>query len=101
MKKLSYWVTDSGITSDKGKRCPKCGTIFEKGLKECPKCAKDIQNKNLLRPTEIEEIECPKCKTMNEKGAVVCSSCGINFVEFDQNKPLDLDVLHKAKKKKK
>lgn len=94
-------MTDSGITSKEGRRCPKCGTLLDKDVKECLKCAKEIQKKNLLRQTEIEEIECPKCKTMNKKGAVTCSSCGINFIDFEQNKPLNLDVLHSANKKKK
>lgn len=98
---MSYWLIDSGITSKEGKKCPKCGILIQKDVSECPKCAKKIQEKNLRENTPKEEIECPNCKTLSAKGNVTCSSCGINFIDYSQNKSLDMAVLYSAKKKKK
>ncbi|HUU77668.1 MAG TPA: hypothetical protein VMX55_04935 [candidate division Zixibacteria bacterium] len=80
---------------------PKMWHINTKNVNECPKCTKKIQAKNLLENTPKEEIESPNCRTLNAKDIVTCTSCGINFIDYLQNKSLDMTVLHSAKKNKK
>ncbi|NHJ87237.1 MAG: hypothetical protein FK734_17370 [Asgard group archaeon] len=99
---LSYWVIDSGVTSKEGRKCPKCGKLIPKSEKVCPSCAaKEKQNVGLREKALTEkDFECPKCKVINKAGEIICQSCGINFAEYEQNKPLDMSVLHQAEKKK-
>ncbi|MBN1328919.1 MAG: zinc ribbon domain-containing protein [Candidatus Heimdallarchaeota archaeon] len=93
---------DIGTTLNRAAKCPKCGKTMVQYSELCPHCGYDpkkSQVKNVRKEPII--IECPKCKTLNEPGSVTCKSCGINFVEYEQSKPLDMSVLTSAKKRKK
>lgn len=77
-------------------KCPKCGKLYNKNIKECPYCkmsdsSETSSNKHFsktkYKPDTFEIVSCPKCGKKKVKGrpcsycthVVVCSKCAKQY----------------------
>lgn len=96
---MAFWEIDASKIHRQGRKCPKCGTELVQKSNICPKCSHDITKPKDYK-IEESEVECPGCKALNRPNSIICSSCGSNITELKMLEPLNMDVLHAARKRK-